>query len=239
MIKEALEYIVGLNKTEIIVPDRNTGISYTDKLLHMVKDPIIDTYKFNTLDGFIDYCNIFIENKIIHIENEKSIKCYSYDIDRFQRRKFIAHCALDRTEYRSGYYEPIEDFILNLKTMYVQTDVISNLVAILGNIVDEDIRTTSDDGISQSITVKKGINLRSQTDLPVFLKLQPYSTFIEIEQPVIEFLLRVKSKTDGIVASLFESKNTLWKIYSVKKICAYVYNRLKEQGLVENYIIVG
>lgn len=56
----------------------------------------------------------------------------------------------------------------------------------------------------------------------------PFRTFIEIEQPESEFLLRAKKGYEGIEFALFEADGGAWKKEAIDNIAAYLKENLKE-----------
>lgn len=79
----------------------------------------------------------------------------------------------------------------------------------------------SDDGISQKATVKTGIASKGDAIVPNPVKLQPYRTFHEVEQPMSEFIFRMKSD-DGVRCALFEADGGAWENVAMKKIKEYL-----------------
>jgi hypothetical protein len=66
-------------------------------------------------------------------------------------------------------------------------------------------------------------------DVPI-VRLSPYRTFREIEQPRSEFLLRVRSgSSEGVVnAALFEADGGAWRHTAMTSIAEYIKKELPE-----------
>lgn len=58
------------------------------------------------------------------------------------------------------------------------------------------------------------------------VKLKPYRTFFEVEQPESEFLLRIG---DGGQVGLFEADGGMWKMTARYTIKSYLQEALKEE----------
>lgn len=67
--------------------------------------------------------------------------------------------------------------------------------------------------------------MASVKPLPPIIKLAPYRTFIEVEQPEGEFLLRLQK---GPSAALFEADGGAWKIQARKNIKEYFLDKLAD-----------
>lgn len=68
-----------------------------------------------------------------------------------------------------------------LQMNFVRTEVIDRLLQLFGNISSEEVRTSSDDGVTQQVVVKQGIKLVDWQTIPTPVLLQPYRTFPEVE----------------------------------------------------------
>ena len=92
-----------------------------------------------------------------------------------------------------------------------------------------------DDGISQKATVKTGIASKSDAIVPNPVKLRPYRTFVEVEQPVSDFVFRVQDNGRGISCAIFEADGGAWKNAAMKNIKNYLEFELS--GLNEFIVI--
>lgn len=91
-----------------------------------------------------------------------------------------------------------------------------------------------DNGITQQVKVQTGIQLAGMENIRPIVRLEPYRTFPEIDQPESDFLLRVKDDQVGI----FEADGGMWKLYAKTLIKAYLENEL-DYLIDEGKVIVG
>ena len=73
--------------------------------------------------------------------------------------------------------------------------------------------------------VKRGLSgaLKEKTALKPIVKLSPYRTFREVEQPQSEFLLRVRlSQNDAPTVALFEADGGAWVNQATTSIVEYI-----------------
>ena len=77
--------------------------------------------------------------------------------------------------------------------------------------------------MTQKATVKTGIASKSDAIVPNPVKLRPYRTFLEVEQPVSEFIFRMKQdKYDGINCAIFEADGGAWQMAATRAIKEYL-----------------
>ena len=81
----------------------------------------------------------------------------------------------------ASYYDQ-ERFLIELQANFVETDDLITIMQVAGNIKSGTTANYSDDGVSQKTTIKTGVEL-ADVIVPNPVKLRPYRTFAEIEQP--------------------------------------------------------
>ena len=74
----------------------------------------------------------------------------------------------------------------------------------------------ADDGMTQRVTIKKGMSAASMTgvQMPARIALGPYRIFPECDQPVSEFLIRFKGDKERSVRRLWETDGGMWKVHA-------------------------
>lgn len=92
-----------------------------------------------------------------------------------------------------------------------------------------------DDGVSQKTTIKSGIANKTDVIVPNPVKLRPYRTFAEIEQPQSSYVFRIQDGDHGPSFKLVEADGGLWKNATMKKIKDYLAYELAEE--LEKYHI--
>ena len=90
-----------------------------------------------------------------------------------------------------------------------------------------------DNGISQEVSVRTGAVLKEQKTVQPIVHLQPYRTFLEVEQPASDFLLRLDK--EGRPA-LDEAGGGAWKLEAKRNIAAYLGEKLAD--LIESGNVV-
>jgi hypothetical protein len=229
MIKEALQYLVGLNTPAVI--DAN-GIKYSDKNLQFVTGPKISALPIRSLLGFTQLLSAKFEGVseasgvIIHVESPTQVSLIGNISDAWGRRiEYIkADCKDETSRFPFGRFMEPEEFVISVQSMFVpavgDTDYILNRCSSLAS---EVVALAADDGISQTATFKKGVVLKAEEVVRARPKLAPYRTFREVEQPVSEFLFRLKPR-EGQPPScaLFEADGGKWKLDAISNVAAWL-----------------
>lgn len=107
---------------------------------------------------------------------------------------------------------------------------------VIGNIKEENVRNTGDNGFSQAVTMQTGITSVDDVIVPNPVKLAPYRTFLEVEQPTSEFVFRMK---DGPRAALFEADGGVWRNVAIHNIKNYLLEAFKEEIENDNFIVIA
>lgn len=227
MIKEALQYIVGLK--EPIVQDIHDDV-YSDKELYRIDKyiPTASAIEMNTLSSLVDYIKNRIDtmpdNMIIHVVSPEEVKLFSCLNDN-RRREYLVYVKAQVPEFRYESFIDHETFCINVQAKFLddpKTDK-AILLQFAGTVEQGSVAEYGDDGVTQKATVRTGIASKTDAVVPNPVKLRPYRTFVEVEQPVSEFIFRMKQdKYDGINCAIFEADGGAWKNAAMKSIKEYL-----------------
>lgn len=212
--KEFIEKIEDMTGPKVIVTPQG---AFSDKRLYRIENKLVDTITLSSLSGLAEMIkqemNEYNLPLFVRVTSVERVHVFSAIRDDMQREmpftaeaKFI---GFDFNEYMS-----IENMIICLKSRFAPTEDRDYLVQLLGNITDQQSVQTKDDGITQSATVKSGIQLIGEQRIKPIVTLKPYRTFLEVEQPESDFLIRLK---DGR-AALFEADGGAWEREAVKNV---------------------
>lgn len=226
MDRSAIEKIVELGAPNIHVEG---GYSYTDKKLNVIEEPRVSTLTFHTLDGLV--YSLLAEHKefngplLINVKDEASVIVYSAIsvIDRQREVPYKVSAEIFRIPFdqRLDY----ETMMITLKSKFVETPELLELVKLLGTITEENSAQLSDDGFTQTVVVRKGIALKDNKAVNPIVKLKPYRTFNEVEQPESQFLLRL---SEGGYVALYEADGGAWKLQARRNVADYLKEALAD-----------
>lgn len=240
-LKEALQYITGL-KAESMDPKvvEINGDTYCDKqLTRYHRFPFADAIYISTLTALVDYIKgkpeELRESMILHVESPTTVRLYSGLIDERKREHLIrAEAIINQFSFDYAYDQ--ERFLIELQANFLETEDLKTILQVAGNIKSGTTANYSDDGVSQKTTVKMGVEL-NDVIVPNPVKLRPYRTFAEIEQPESSYVFRIMDTDRGPAFKLVEADGGLWKNGTMKKIKEYLEYELAEE-LKEHHITV-
>lgn len=224
MIKEALQYLIGLGQKEI---KEVHGRPYATGDLRLISEPEVSPLQLHSLSGVVDYIKSNIDQActsndtspwLIVIDSPTTLYLTTKaDSLSYNRNTFLKCQALIPTIRLNGFLDA-ESFNIMLQSMFVKSVDRDLILSLVGNIKDENVLNTSDDGVSQKVTAKVGVSLVENKTVPNPVGLAPYRTFTEIEQPESKFVLRLKN---GPECALFEADGGAWKPYAMNSIKQY------------------
>lgn len=182
-----------------------------------------------TLTGLTDYIKANLERKddqfFLHIKDSKTVTLSGMLEEDGSRETLIVASAV-LPEFRFDWFYPSDEFLIQLNARFVNDFDRQQLIAFAGNVKEDNARQTSDDGFSQKTTVKRGISQAGEELVPNPVRLAPYRTFTEVDQPDSDFIFRME---EGPRFGLFEADGGAWQNQAIFNIKAFLEEELKEQ----------
>ena len=231
MLKEAIQYLVGLkdNKTYDI-----GGDTYSDHELVRIA-PHVDRPREILVNGLSSIAelireenDIFVDSLpiYIHIIDAREVAVFT-SYDDVMARDALYRCSCDAPCFRPGWMDH-DEAIIKLRSIFVQDGDTSDLeyvMDLLSRVSKESSVTSSDNGISQTVEARQGVALSQRVKVRPIVRLTPYRTFLEVEQPTSEFLLRLDE--EGRVG-LLEADGGRWKMDAKQYISEFFSRELKD-----------
>jgi hypothetical protein len=212
------------------------GIDFSHKSFEPIMMPLPATIMVHSLGAIVDYCeNELIDgaNYIIHIKGPGEVFVKSRLSSDLRQRETFLKSGLVMDPFVFGVVHNVENFIVSLQAQFVQNEVSSRILSLVGNITAEAKTTTEDDGVTQRVTAKAGIVSVEEREVPNPVTLRPYRTFTEIEQPESKFILRISAC--GPTCALYEADGGAWKNEAIGGIRDWLSEKL--QGCLESGVI--
>lgn len=228
MIKEALQYVVGLS---VPVVQEIKGQQYSDKQLHRINhNPQATAIQMGTLTSFVDYIRANIdsmsEKMIVHVENPTKVSLYS-KLDAERDREYLVNVIARVPDFDFNRFIDHEQFLINLQSKFIDIGDRGLVLKFAGTVEDKSVAEYGDDGITQKATVKNGIASKTEAIIPNPVNLAPYRTFLEVVQPLSDFVFRMKSER-GIQCAIFEADGGAWKNEAMQSIKSYLKDELED-----------
>ena len=145
--------------------------------------------------------------------------------DDVMGRDSLYEATCDVPDFSEGYRD-YETAIVQLRSKFMPGEGVDYLLDLLSRISKENGVTTRDNGVSQEVEARQGVSLKSIVQVKPRVKLCPFRTFLEVQQPESEFILRLDE--DGNVG-LFEADGGMWRMTAKERICAFFEDKLAEE----------
>lgn len=227
MIKQAIEYIVGLKGGYDIVEQKGRTflIDHNGKIQNEFTKDYQKPLSTSTLSSIVDYFTgdpdaIFAGDKnfIIRVGGIGIVDVMSEISGEMLRDAFLQVKADLPERFPFDHYMDLEQFNILLQARFLDTEDRAKLLALTANVVDESVSTYGDDGVSQKTTVKNGVTSVAEVKVPNPVTLKPFRIFAEAEQPESKFIFRMSKGEDGITAALIEADGGAWKVQAIKTL---------------------
>ena len=164
---------------------------------------------------------------MVIVDDVNRVRLVSKLIGKDRERETLIEAKLRGVDtFSFGAFMTQEEFAIQFRSLFVpnadnDTDYVLSFVSKLsgGTAI-----TTEDDGVTQQVGVSRGVSgkLTAKENAKPIVKLAPYRTFREIEQPESEFLLRTRLSDNTPTVALFEADGGAWRITAMKRIAEYI-----------------
>lgn len=227
--QKALEYLVGLGKVQTL---EINGQTYSPVGLNHVRLPKVEPIKVNSLTGLVDYLKSKFDESafdgtMVHVVSESQVKLVSNILDDSGRETYMVAEAFS-PKFSFDRFHDVENFIISMQSCFVQNEDSEKILRIVGNLKEENVRQTGDDGVSQKVTAKTGIATVEEIKVPNPVILSPYRTFAEIKQPESKFVFRMQQ---GPRCALFEADGGAWRLEAMYRIKDFLEEELEGMGI--------
>lgn len=235
--REALEYLVRLGYEKDVLVETDKGL-FSKVPLERVRLPEIETLGVSNLTSVIDFLKANIDQAetrlLIQVVSPREVRVLTpLEEDRNREEILRAVAILPDNIYYDRFIDT-ERFNIMLQSGFADNEDKRLLLKFTGLIQDEAVKKTSDDGISQAVTIKTGVATVGDAVVPNPVALAPYRTFPEIEQVESKFIFRMK---EGPNAALYEADGGAWKNEAMRRIKEYLVENLKD--IEDTYEIIS
>lgn len=234
MIREALQYIVGLSEAKTMILE---GRTFTDKKIYPVEEPIIVPLRISSLAGVVQYVREISQAEkgwltdeetplVISIKDHCTVEICSTIVSSELMRQKLLISEYSSPIFKFGEFYDAEAFNIKMQSVFLDTDDKEIILKVVGNLKEESVRNIGDDGVSQSVNVKVGVATVAEVKVPNPVKLKPFRTFIEAGQPESLFVFRMR---EGGRCALFEADGGEWQEAAKINIFKYLEFELSKE----------
>ena len=235
MLKAFVEKIAAMAAPKTVEYE---GKLYSDKDLKFI-DQAKNRPRSIDVNGLDSVCKL-VRNEVEHVGLKVFVQVESYNkvkvfttLGSDNERHYLYHCNADTPSVTIGRFLSYENAVIEIRSLYIPNDDTKYLLSLLSSISNESKVTSSDNGVTQKVEAKSGIALSQLVEIKPRVVLKPFRTFIEVEQPESEFLLRIDQ--NGCIG-LFQADGGVWKLEATRNVAGYFENELKD--LIESGQVV-
>lgn len=194
-------------------------------------NPKKDFPKSISLTGLDSVCKMVVneandlfpgDQVLIQVLNYHCVHVFT-TLDGEMDRCWLYVCEADTPRVNTGTFMSHEEAVIQLRSLYIPNADREYLLKLLSSVSKESKVSSNDNGVSQTVEARTGVALTTNVEVRPYVNLQPFRTFLEVQQPESMFLLRLDN--DGKVA-LIEADGGVWKLEATRNIAAYFEEKL-------------
>lgn len=243
MLKEFIEHIQ--KTTQPLIHEEVDGTTFVITADGEVKEvlPVCfhpDTLDLNSLDALVKLVKTEASEMdvplYITIPDHMTVRCFGQpnEEERYFRQVYYEAHATDVPGWGEKNTLGFEEAQIALRTRFQETPDTLYTMKLVSDISLGAKVIYNDNGVATTITTQKGVALQTNEQIRPIVKLRPYRTFQEVEQPESIFLIRVSDR--GI--SFIEADGGMWKLTARETVKKFLEERL-QQEVSEGSVVIA
>ena len=232
MLKEAIQYVVENMRPQTENLGDRAYIITANGAQEVIQTPIApDTLPLHSLDSIVK----MIRTEAVHLEDNTpalfvnipsptNVVCFSQP-DYTQRCRRTIYYSADATDV-PGWDAKVtlgfEEAQIALRTRFQETPDSLYAMKLVNDISLGAKVVYNDNGVATTVTTQKGVALQTNEQIRPIVKLRPYRTFQEVEQPESTFLIRISDR--GI--SFIEADGGMWRLTARNTVRTFLVENL-------------
>ena len=242
-LREAIEKIEEMAiKAEVKIFDVHDKKYSTEKLFEIPRE--YDSPKgitLNTLESLADIIKIELEKAyqplFVNVKSPTEVNVFStYHHDENCRRDHIYYATAELPNIILNQFIEHDSFMIALRSKFVENEDVTYLLELLSKITDKNSVESEDNGLTQTVQARKGAVLVENVVVRPKVKLAPFRTFLEVDQPESEFLVRIQ---EGGYVGLFEADGGAWKLDAKDNIKEFLMLLLCDEIQAEKVVVIA
>lgn len=231
MARGAFEERVDYEMDKVIqnILDPNTKATAKRKITLTIELTPDDERRTISVSGLDSICKLIrtelekVDTTImVQVKSNDTVEVMTTYLSDFSRNT-LYRAKADAPGLRTGF-RGREVALIELRSLCIPNEGTAYLLDLLSRMTNENSVSTNDNGVTQTVEARQGVAINAVVEIKPRVMLRPFRTFLEVEQPESEFLLRV-DPDEGI--GFFEADGGIWKLEAKKNIADYF---LKNMG---------
>ena len=226
MLAKMIDKIVSLKQTRTF---EIGGQTYADGHLTRIP-PHVDRPECITVSGLDGICKLIRTEMekvgvtiLVQAKSYKTVEVMTTYLPDFSRNA-LYRAEADVPGLRTGFRDR-ETALIELRSLFIPNEGTAYLLDLLSRITDEKSVSSKGNGVTQVVEARQGVALNAVVEVKPRILLRPFRTFLEVEQPESEFLLRVNADK-GI--GFFEADGGVWRLEAKRNIADYFARNLAD-----------
>lgn len=201
------------------------------ELVKPVREEKPDVFEAFSLSGLVDFIKadvdgLFNDPQVRHtvrVVNTRKVEVLSPMRGYYMERDVVAKCDALVPDIPFGRFMDVDEFQIMLQSRFEDSTNRALVLQLSGSLRSEQSNQIADDGVSQKVTIKRGVATADDVTVKNPVVLKPLRTFYEVEQPESPFILRFNENAN---AALFEGDGGAWKLRAVENIRNWLVAKL-------------
>lgn len=190
-----------------------------------------DVFNAFSLQGLVDFIKADVDGlfndhavrHIVRVANTQRVEVLTPMHGFYKVRDVVAVCDAKVPLISFDVFMDVEDFQIMLQSQFAGTPNRALVLQLSGSLRCEQSGQIADDGVSQKVTINRGVATVADVTVKNPVVLKPMRTFHEVDQPESPFILRFNENAQ---AALFEGDGGAWMLRAVDNIRAWLEEKL-------------
>ena len=233
MLKEAIEKIEELAKPEIFTEacGRSYVVDKDGEAREIIPEAVYQVcLELNSLDALVQMVRTegvrgdrSADKLYLSVKDHMTVACFGHP-QKDLREERIFYYEAQAKDVHGEVKMAFDKAAVALQTRFQDGGDRDYTLTLLSQITCGAKVTYNDIGVATTVVTQKGVSLQQNSTIRPLVKLRPYRTFQEVEQPEGLFLIRIDER--GITFT--EADGGMWKLAARKTIKAYLEEALKD-----------
>ena len=190
-----------------------------------------DVFEAFSLSGLVDFIKTDVDGMFsekdyrhtVRVVNTRKVEVLTPMYGYYKERDVVAKCDALVPDIPFGKFMDVDEFQIMLQSRFEDSTNRALVLQLSGSLRSEQSNQIADDGVSQKVTIKRGVATADDVTVKNPVTLRPLRTFYEVEQPESPFILRFNENAN---AALFEGDGGAWKLRAVENIRSWLVAKL-------------
>ena len=191
-----------------------------------------DVFEAFSLSGLVDFIRSDVDGlfadasvrHIVRVVNTRRVEVLTPLRGFYKERDRVAFCEALVPIIPFDRFMGVEEFQIMLQSRFAESANRALVLQLSGSLRSEQSNKIADDGVSQKVTINKGVSTADDVIVRNPVVLKPLRTFYEVDQPESPFILRFDEDAN---AALFEGDGGAWKLRAVANIREWLAEKLE------------